>query len=320
MNEAIPRLVTREGLQRQLEALRGEGLDPQVGLYGPDSAFWALGRHSLAFLGAGRAALLQLAHPWVANAIDQHSRTRSDPLGRFRGTFRFVLTMGYGSLDQVVDAAWSVHRIHAHVSGRLVEATGSHRRGERYAANEIEAMVWVQATLWETSVMLYELILGPLDEDFKERYYQESKRFARLFGIPGEALPADWPAFVRYNREMWDSPVLAVGGVGRELGEFLFRVHPLLAPVLRRYRLFTAMLMPARLREEFALPPDTPDNLRSHQRMLGLLRRTWPHLPRRLRYLPVYLEAQRRLRGKRGPDPLTAVMNRLMVGRYRLVS
>jgi len=78
--------------------------------------------------------------------------------------------------------------------------------------------------------------------------------------------------------------------------------------------------MPPRLREGFALPPDTPENRRRYERMLWLLRRTWPHLPRRLRYLPVYLEAQRRLRGKRGPDPLTAVMNRLMLGQYRLVS
>ncbi|HYW92771.1 MAG TPA: oxygenase MpaB family protein [Gammaproteobacteria bacterium] len=315
-----PRLVTRDELWRELEALQGEELDPEVGLYGPDSAFWALGRHSLAFLGAARAALLQLAHPWVANAIDQHSRTRSDPLGRFRGTFRFVLTMAYGTLDQAMEAALSVHEIHARVRGELVEVAGSHPRGERYEANQIDAMVWVQATLWETSVMLYELILGPLDETFKERYYQESKRFARLFGIPREALPADWPAFVAYNRAMWDSPVLGVGEVGRELGDFLFRVHPLLAPLLRRYRLFTAMLMPARLREGFALPPDTPDNRRRYERMLWLLRQSWPHLPRRLRYLPVYLEAQRRLRGKRGPDPVTAVMNRLMVGRYRLVS
>lgn len=320
MSMTGPRVVTREALWRELDGIRAQGLDPRVGLFGPDSAFWALGRHSVAFLGAGRAALLQLAHPWVANAIDQHSRTRHDPLGRFRGTFSFVLTMAYGSLDQAMDAACAVHAIHGGVRGQLAETSGPFLRGGRYRANEIDALVWVQATLWETSVLLYELILGPLAPGFKEQYYQESKRFARLFGIPPAALPGDWPAFVRYNREMWDSSVLTVGEVGRELGRFLFRVHPALSPLLSRYRLFTSMLMPARVRDQFGLPPDSSRNRRRYAHMLRLLRWTWPHLPRHLRYLPTYLEAQRRLEGKHGPDPLTALLSRLMLGRYRLVS
>src|SRR3712207_7704222 len=39
------------------------------------------------FLGAGRALLLQLAHPWVAAGISQHSTTLADPIGRFHRTF-----------------------------------------------------------------------------------------------------------------------------------------------------------------------------------------------------------------------------------------
>lgn len=321
MSTTVPRPITRESLQRELQDLQSHARDPREGLFGPESAIWALGRHSVSFLGAGRAALLQLAHPWVANAIGQHSRTRSDPFGRLRRTFRFVLTMVYGSLDQAVEAALTVHNIHSHITGSLPSPhPTSGCRGSRYMANEIDAMIWVQATLLETSVLLYELILGPLDAGFKERYYQESKRFAQLFGIPPDALPADWPTFMRYNRQMWESSVLSVDAVGRELGDFLFQVNPVLTPALRRYRLFTAMLMPPRLREAFALPGDTPANRRRYENTLWWLRKSWPHLPRRLRYLPVYFEAQRRLQGKSGPDPLTALLNRMTVGRYRLVS
>lgn len=280
-----------------------------------------LGRHSVSFLGAGRASLLQLAHPWVANALDQHSRTRSDPFGRLRRTFRFVLTMAYGSVDQALETALVVHGIHSRITGDLPTAQTAAGRGRsRYMANEVDAMIWVQATLMETSVLLYELILGPLEAEFKESYYQESKRFARLFGIPPQALPADWTAFMEYNRQMWESPILSVGDVGRELGDFLFQVNPMLTPLLRRYRLFTAMMMPPRLRADFGLPGDTPANRRQYENMLWWLRKSWPHLPQRLRYLPVYFEAQRRLRGKSGPDPITALFNRLMLGRARVVS
>jgi len=321
MSVSKPRPVTRESLRRELDSLRQPGLEPRAGFFGPDSALWTLGRESVAFLGAGRAALLQLAHPWVAHAIDQHSRTRNDPLGRLRATFRFVLTMAFGSTEQAVDAAWTVHAIHRRVTGRLPDDALRGRRGSRhYMANEVDAMVWVHATLAETSVLLHELVLGPLDDGFKAAYYRDSKRFARLFGIPDEALPPDWAAFMRYNERMWGSPVLSVDAVARELGDFLFRVHPALSPLLARYRLFTAMLMPPRLRRAFELPPDTPANRRRYRRMLWGLRKTWPRLPARLQYLPVYFEALRRIQGRSGPDRLTAALNRLTLGCDRLVS
>jgi len=43
------------------------------GIFGAESVSWRINCESALFLGAGRAALLQLAHPWVAAALDQHS-------------------------------------------------------------------------------------------------------------------------------------------------------------------------------------------------------------------------------------------------------
>ena len=39
----------------------------------PDSLAWEIGRESALFLGGGKAALLQLAHPFVAHAIDREA-------------------------------------------------------------------------------------------------------------------------------------------------------------------------------------------------------------------------------------------------------
>ena len=64
-----------------------------------NSLTWRIDREALTFLVAGRALLLQLAHPWVAAAIAEHSKTIDDPIGRFHRTFAVVFTMVFGTLD-----------------------------------------------------------------------------------------------------------------------------------------------------------------------------------------------------------------------------
>ncbi len=316
MNSKRRDVITPGAFERELLALRTPGTDPCTGLFGPDTALWQMGRQTLSLLGAGRATLLQLAHPWVAQAIHDHSRTRRAPLDRLRGTFSFVLTMVFGSVDQALNAARTVHGIHAHIAGALPPEAG----GNHYSANRVSAMAWVHATLAETTIYMQELVHGPVDEAYKTRYYAESKRFARLFGIPSEALPPDWSAFMDYNRRMWASDELRVGGSARELADFLFQVRGVPGPVMRRFRLFTALIMPPPLAVAFDLPADTPDARRRFERWVRLLRAAWPRLPARLRYMPTYYEALGRLEGRTRPDPLTALGNRLLLGRYRIVS
>lgn len=318
MSDAQP--IDREQLIDQLEMMKGRVIDPLAGVFGPDSMFWRLGRYSTAFLGAGRAALLQNAHPWVANAIKQHSRTMDDPLSRFRGTFTNVFKMVYGSLDQVIDSALRVHQIHTHIHGNIEEDSGAFAKGSHYQANEGNAMLWVHATLWETTVYMYELIMGELTDQEKEAYYQEAKMFAFLFGIPEDLQPPNWQEFLQYNQRMWDSDVLTVKQASRDISGFLFTFNKPLTPVLDRYEIFTSMIMPQRLREQYDLPPASAENQALFERYVKYLKRIYPRLPQHLRYLPPYLEAQRRMRGKHRPGVITGSLNKLMLGRSRLVS
>ena len=62
--------VGRDDLHQLLDRLRAETEDPRAGVFGPASMLWRVNRESIAFLGGGRAALLQLAHPFVAHAVD----------------------------------------------------------------------------------------------------------------------------------------------------------------------------------------------------------------------------------------------------------
>lgn len=314
--------VERDDLAVWLETAKRNGADGRAGLFGPESMLWRLGRESIVFLGAGRAALLQLAHPWVANAIDQHSATRNDPLGRFRRTFTHVFAMVFGSLDQVERAALRVHNRHRSVSGEIAEPSGAFAEGSYYQANEAHAMLWVHATLWDTQLRMYELFFPPLTATEKETYYQETKRFAYLFGIPDALLPADWDAFQEYMETMYASDVLTVSSVGREMGDMVFGFEmPVLgAAPLRWLRAMTAEVMPERLARQFGLPPAGPERRRTWERSIKWLRRAYPLLPERLRFVPPYLEARRRLAGKHRADWLTRMLNRLWVGKSELVS
>jgi uncharacterized protein (DUF2236 family) len=195
-------IVSTERLERELTAVRGAAVDPLSGVFGPRSITWQVDREAAIFLGAGRALLLQLAHPWVAAAIEQHSDTFANPIGRFHRTFSTIFTMVFGSLDQSLDAARRLHRRHAEISGTFPSPVGPFPAGCTYCANEVSALRWVHATLWDTALMTYVLVLGPLARDQQERYYAESRRFAALFGIPGQRLPPDWTAFSAYVAAM----------------------------------------------------------------------------------------------------------------------
>ena len=64
-----PTLVDAASLERSLDGVCAQAAGPLAGVFGPASAIWQVDREALVFLGAGRALLLQLAHPWVATAI-----------------------------------------------------------------------------------------------------------------------------------------------------------------------------------------------------------------------------------------------------------
>jgi len=176
-------VVLRTDLEDALTELRGDTADPRAGILGPKSVSWRIGGDLSVFAGGGRAALLQLAHPLVAYAIDHHSSTRSDVLGRFQRTFRNVFAMLFGDLDDAFRAARRVHAIHTRITGTLPETIGVWRAGTPYAANDAEALRWVHATLVDTTLLVRERVTGEIPIGIKDAFVVEMNRFARLFDV-----------------------------------------------------------------------------------------------------------------------------------------
>src|SRR3984885_10831928 len=178
--------VSRAASQELLASLEQLLREPGDGFIRPGSVTWLVNRESAVFLGAGRAALLQLAHPWVAVALTHHSNLLNDATGRFHSTFRVIYTMLFGTRAQAVEASKRLYQRHTSIRGELPHAIGSHVQGEHYEANEVAALRWVYATLVESAILAYEFVLPPLSPGEREQYYLESKRMAALFGIRAE--------------------------------------------------------------------------------------------------------------------------------------
>lgn len=312
--------ITHDDFTRQLEIAVSKAKDPNAGLFGPDSMMWRLSKHALVgSQGSGRALMLQIAHPWVTRGIDEHSRTRSDPLGRAARTFTAVLSIVFGSVDQAVRQAHIVHNVHSRIKGKLSETSGAFEAGSQYLANEANAMLWVHATLWETTVMMHELYVKPLTRQEKEAFYEETRLFAYMFGIPDEILPPNWHEFMEYNQRMWVSDQLVVNDATRQLAHFLFDpLNVVLTPAMAWLKIATAATLHERLRDDFELPYG-----RREQKLFNMGRKAI-HIadrcsPRIIKNGPSYVEATRRIQGK-SSTWLTRRLTQLMLGRKELVS
>jgi uncharacterized protein (DUF2236 family) len=313
----VAQLVSTDDLDLALDAVRAGAAGSVEGIFGPASLTWRVDREAAVFLGAGRALLLQLAHPWVASAIAEHSSTFADPIGRFHRTFDVVFTMVFGSLDQALAAAGRLHRRHAGIVGHLPQAIGPFDQGSLYCANEVSALRWVHATLVDTALMIHDLVLPALSAEERERYWAESLRFAALFGLTPADLPPDWASFAAYNAAMVQSDILTVSPAACEIALQIFAGGGTWLRLPRWYQALSVQMLPERLRTGFGFPFDDHER-RAAAAGLSWIRSIYPALPTRLRTVGPYQEAQARLLGRSQLDWRTRSLNRAWIGRPRM--
>jgi uncharacterized protein (DUF2236 family) len=275
-----------------------DGRPGDPGLFGPGSETWRIGRERVLLAGGPPALLLQLAHPLVAAGVAEHSGFALAPLERLQATLDATLTVTFGDREQARAAAQRVAATHRGVRGVLPAAVGPYPPGTPYSALDPRLDLWVHATLVVAALDTYHLLVRPVSPERRGRYYEESKRFAAMFGVPEPLMPPTYEDFRRYVEDMVGR--LAVGEVARELAARIL-APPVPAPLgLSRPALLalTAALLPPAVREAYRLP------FGPLQRALVLavrasVRATLPLVPERVRYWPHYLTARRRVGGSR---------------------
>ncbi len=153
-----------------------------VGPLGPGSLAWRLGFPRVGLLLAGRALLLQVAHPTVGAGVRDHSTYRTDPWGRLEHTVESLLQQLFGGEASIAEAR-RLRELHRGI-------TGTGFSGRRYSALEPEAGAWVHLVNFETVVLSHELLGRPIGAAGTRRLYDEWRRVGLLLGIPDGHLPA----------------------------------------------------------------------------------------------------------------------------------
>ena len=249
----------------------------------PGSLAWRIGGEGVLMLGGGRALILQVAHPKVAAGVEQHSNYREAPWRRLYRTLDVTTRIVFGDQDSSEDAAAGLRRVHERVKGK-------DDAGERYRATDPELLMWVHATLLDTSLLIYDRYVRRLSEPERAVYYEQMRPVAELYGIPRDRQPPDWESFRDYFDRMLANELL-VTATTLEVADSLMRPElPLLArpaalPAIEAIRLVTVGTLPAALREELDLPWGP-----LRERLLGAsqrtIRRLLPLLPSLLRQFP----------------------------------
>ena len=252
-------------------------------VFPPGSIIRHVNAEPVIMFGAGRALLLQLAHPNVAAGVAEHSDFQSNPFKRLRGTLEATYAMVYGE------------RVLADGVGRRIRWVHDFVTGPTYAANDPANLMWVHATLLDTALGCYERLVRPLGTDERDTYYEEMTRVAEGFGCPRDEQPADFAAFRAY----FDGQVetIEVTDVGRDLARDIveprlpFRLHIPLAPAIALQRLLAVGTLPSPLRDQFRFGWDDAKQRRL-DRLHAITRWSNRLVPYRVRVAPAHLHGR----------------------------
>ena len=241
-------------------------------------------------VGSGtRALMLQVAHPKVAAAVDTHSRYRSDPLGRLRDTLNAVFGFSFGTIATAQRILDHIHLLHTRVRGQTPD-------GEHYSALDPHLLLWVYATLIDSSALAYETFVGPLSPRESATYYDEFRRTAPLWGVPPRLVPETFGDLRAWMAGLITSGEVHVSPQGRYVGQFILNPRKWWAPppIPELLKLVTVWLLPPPLRAGFGCSWGPGREML----MCGLAatsRALVPHVPHMVRDLPIARAADRRV-------------------------
>lgn len=210
----------------------------------------------LVVLGWPRAILMQLAHPLVAAGVCTHSSVRDGaaaPIYRLHATVTAMLGIAFGTADERNAVIARIRQIHTRVNGQLAEDVGPFPRGTPYSADDPDLLLWVHATLIDTSLLFYERLVGDLNDDERNEYCRVSAGVAIELGACPSDVPRDWNAVQDYMQRMLGSPTTTVGTDARLVASVLMHAKALRIawPVSSLVTRMTIGSLPAGLRAQY---------------------------------------------------------------------
>jgi len=270
------------------------------GLFGPASVTWRVAREPFLLVGGGRALLMQVAHPLVAQGVVDHSDYERDPFGRLVRTVRWLVAVTFGTTAEAAAASQELRGVHASVRGTLRErnATRELPRGTPYTASDPELSRWVLATIVQSMLVTYTATVGaPVTAD-ADGFVREWRVVAPMVGVR----PQDMWDTAAALHEYIESTVQTLQPVPASREAATVVLHPplpsrALRPPFSAVAFLTTGLLPPLLRRAYGLRW-TPLEAAAHRATCMSLRAGHRVLPRRLRVSSLYDAALRRSEGR----------------------
>ncbi|GAA3241243.1 oxygenase MpaB family protein [Actinocorallia longicatena] len=243
------------------------------GLFEDQDVIRRVGREGILIAAGGVASILQTSHPGVGQGVHDHSYTFRDPVKRLRHTMEWLYAVQFGTREEAELVSAYANRMHASVNG------------PGYDALDHDLQIWVGATLFDVALRFHQALFGRLADHEVEEFYQQSRVYAQILGVPAERQPKDFDEFRTYYQHQLDT--LQITEACRSVATQV--LHPRAAwyerPALAAVRLLTAGLMPARLRAQYGW-----EWSRARRRrflvLVNVLRLVYPRLPLRIRTAP----------------------------------
>jgi uncharacterized protein (DUF2236 family) len=201
-------------------------------------------------------------------------------------TIDVMLKLSFGSPEQSA-------RQERVLAARHRRVHGVDELGNRYHAMDPDLLLWVWATLVDTSLEVYQRVFGPLSGRELERFHQEQIAVAVACGTPREVVPDTYDEFREYFATTVESRLVVTDGARDVL--LATAVPPLPAPLRQAVGPFhsavTTALLPPPVRDAYGLEWNG-----RVERMAGLFfaaARTGRMLPPGVRRLPSRLQLDR---------------------------
>lgn len=286
---------------------------PDPAPFQPGSLLWdTIGLYKSALAG-NAAFILQSMHPAIGTVVDRHSAFRTDPVGRALRSFASVQTWVYGGEEAIAEGK-RLREMHKNLSARDEQGTLHHALGA-------EGWAWVHLTGFYAGVTAARYFSAePMTAEVEQRLFDEFMHLGRILRVPERMLPKSIPEYWTYFDDMVENTLVG-HHVAREVLTMMDQMppgtHRLLRPVVgpvsaatgRVGRLISVGTLPPRAREKLGLTWSASDE-RMLRLVAGVISRTEPALPERVRYMPiayrarVAARAQQRLRRTLAERPI----------------
>ncbi|MFF5212442.1 oxygenase MpaB family protein [Streptosporangium sp. NPDC000396] len=275
---------------------------PEPEPFGPGDMLWeGMGDYRLMLL-LGGALVMQVMHPAVGAAVGEHSIYKTDPWGRLTRSLTSLQTWVYGGPEAIAEGR-RLREMHRDICG-------TDPQGRRYHALSAEPYAWVHLTAFERAVTMSRYFGEPYTPRQEERLYEEVIRLGRILRVPERMFPATVDDYWRYFHHMVET-TLENHPTAQDVLRTTLAVGPppiLPAPLGRLWRplgltsgrvnhFVTVGTLPPAVREKLGLPWNARDEVRL-RRLGRAVAATMPHLPERVRYMPIAYRARQAARAR----------------------